>query len=54
MSWINRLKKLALYFWGTHDNKYVVDHEGRKIIFFDNRFSNIKKNITTWSNRNKL
>lgn len=52
-NWINKVKSLLQYFWGTHDDKYVVDHKNRKIVFIDRSFQNIDKNKTNWFNKNK-
>ncbi len=53
-SWGNKLKNLLIYFWGTHDDKYVVDHEGRKIVFLDNSYTNKTKKTSSWSYKAKL
>jgi hypothetical protein len=53
MSWTYKVKQLLYYFWGTDDNKYVVDHLGRKIIFFDKNFSYKTKTPSTWSYKSK-
>jgi len=44
---VERVKKFLVYFWGTHDGKYVVDHNGNRIVFFDNSFVNTPKNTST-------
>lgn len=53
MTWVYKVKQLLYYFWGTHDDKYVVDHLGRKIIFFDKSFKYKNKNSTSWSYKSK-
>jgi len=49
----NKVRNLLYYFWGTHDDKYVVDHLGRKIIFFNNDYTNTNRQSATWANKNK-
>lgn len=49
----NKVKNLLYYFWGTDDDKYVVDHLGRKIVFFDYDYSNKNKQSTTYTNKSK-
>ena len=32
-TFIKRVKKFLVYFWGNQDDDYIVDHLGRKIVF---------------------
>ena len=44
-TWINKIKKFLVYFWGNQDDDYIVDHLGRKIVFSeDYSFTNKTKN----------
>lgn len=52
-TFVNRVKNFLYYFWGTDDGKYVVDHNGNKIVFFDNSFQQRTKNESTYSLRSK-
>ena len=55
MTWAYKIKPLIrTLLWGTHDNKYVVDHLNRKIVFFESGQFNFKeKKTTNWSFKNK-
>jgi hypothetical protein len=52
-TFVNKAKQFLYYFWGTHDNDYVVDHLGRKIIFFDYSPDWKDKETTVWSHKSK-
>lgn len=54
-TFINKVKNFLVYFWGTHDDKYVVDHNGNKIIFSDSdySFTDRTKNASNYTNRVK-
>jgi hypothetical protein len=55
MSWTYKAKQLFGYlFWGTHDDKYVIDHLGRKIIFFDKSLKYKDKPSTSWGQKSKV
>ena len=54
MSWTYKVKQLLYYFWGTDDDEYVVDHLGRKIIFFDKTLTYKDKTITAWGQKSKV
>ncbi len=51
-NWADRVRKFLMYFWGTHDKKYVIDHEGRKIVFLDNSYTNKARNTSSWTRKN--
>ena len=51
-TWVDKIKKFLTYFWGTHDNKYVVDHLSRKIVFLDNSYTNKTRNTSSWTRKN--
>ena len=64
MDWSNRVKNITdfakrainflVYFWGTDEDKYVVDHSGRKIVFsLDYSFAGRTKNTADYTNRAK-
>ena len=48
-TWVNRVKNFLVYFWGTHNDKYVVDHNGNKIVFFSNAFQLSTKHESNYS-----
>lgn len=52
-NWIKKAKSFLVYFWGTHDDKYIVNEDGKKIVFLDRSFKQKDKNITNWQNKNK-
>ncbi len=53
-TFVNKAMRLLFYYWGTHDDKYVVDHLGRKIVFIDNSYTYKTKKATTWNYKDKL
>jgi hypothetical protein len=53
MTWIKRIKRFLYYYWGTHDNKFVVDHNGNKIVFLDNSWTGRTEVSTSFTERTK-
>lgn len=63
MSWINKIKQLLLGFLSTHDGKYIVTDQGKKLVAFDYTFRNAilkatsfnkgSKSSTNYSNKTK-
>lgn len=53
-TWFNKIKQLLIGFLATHDRKYIVTNEGKKILLFDFSFINKNKAATSFTNLNKL
>lgn len=53
MSWINKIKQLLLGFLSTHDGKYIVTGQGKKLVAFDYTFRNAILKATNYSNKTK-
>jgi len=48
MAWLNRVKQLLLGFLSTHDSKYIVTNDGKKIVVVNKSFVNRLKSITSF------
>jgi hypothetical protein len=43
VAWVNKLKQLLIGYLSTHDHKYIITDEGKKIIALNARFRNKTK-----------
>ncbi len=46
MAWVNKVKQLLRGFLSTHDSKYIITHDGKKIMVINSGFVNKLKSIT--------
>ena len=49
----NKVMRFLKYFWGTHDGKYIIDHNGNKILFIDNEYKSKVMKETPWTYKNQ-
>jgi len=52
-TWINKIKQLLIGFLSTHDDKYIITEDGKKIVMFDFSFTNKSKSVTSFTNKSK-
>jgi hypothetical protein len=53
-TFLGKVKNFLVYFWGDHEDRYVIDHLGRKIVFSEDlSFAGRSKNTTSYTNRAK-
>ena len=48
MSFTQKLRqRIITLFWGTHDDKYIVTHDNKKILFFEEGTFTVKRRNKT-------
>ncbi len=52
-NWVQKIKSVLVYFWGTHDDKYIVNEDGLKIVFIDRSYGGKSRNTSQWDNKNR-
>lgn len=53
MTWLNKVKSILIGYLATHDDDYIVTHDGKKILAFDRRWQPFSRAATSMTNRAK-
>ena len=52
-TFVNKARQILRGFWATHDAKYVVDHNQKKIIFMEIDYDFHSKQTASYTNKSK-
>lgn len=52
-TWLNKVKNILLGYLATHEDDYLVTHDGMKLLAFDRRWQPKSRATTVFTNKSK-